>query len=98
MLKRVDTTTFLLVQNTLEGNFEGGFQQIGMTDGATGLSWDEGSTDFEENGPADMVAKLGDVKARVDEFREQILAGDYVVCDALNDPEASACEGLAAAS
>ncbi len=96
MLKRVDTSTFLLVKNTMEGNFQGGFQQIGMADGATGLSWDEGSTDFEENGPADMVAKLADVKARVEEFRSMILDGSFEVCDALNAPEAAVCEGLAA--
>jgi basic membrane protein A len=76
--------------------FEGGFQQISMADGATGLSWDEGSTDFEDNGPADMVAKLPDVKARVEEYRSQILAGTFEVCDALNNAEAAVCAGLAA--
>ncbi len=96
MLKRVDTTTFLLVKNTMEGNFRGGFQQIGMADGATGLSWDEGSTYFEENGPPEMVSKLADVKALVEEYRQKILDGEYEVCDALNNPEAAVCEGLAA--
>jgi basic membrane protein A len=96
MMKRVDTGTFLLVKNTLEGNFKGGFQQISMADGATGLSWDEGSTDFEENGPEDMVAKLPEVKAKVEEYREKILNEQFEVCDALNSPDASVCEGLAA--
>jgi len=96
MLKRVDTSTFLLVKNTRDGMFQGGFQQISMADGATGLSWDEGSTDFEDNGPASMVAKLPDVKARVEEYRSQILAGTFEVCDALNNPEAAVCAGLAA--
>jgi len=96
MLKRVDVTTFLLVKNTMEGAFQGGFAQIGMADGATGLSWDEGSTFFEENGPEGMVAKLADVKASVDEFRQMILDGEYEVCDALNNAEAAVCSGLAA--
>jgi len=96
MLKRVDTSTFLLVKDALEGNFQGGFKQINMADGATGLSWDEGSTDFEDSGPANMVAKLADVRARVEEYRSQILAGTLEVCDALNDAEAAVCAGLAA--
>jgi basic membrane protein A len=98
MMKRVDASTFLLVKNTLENNFKGGFQQISMKDGATGLSWDEDSTVFEENGPEDMVAKLPEVKAKVDEYREKILNGQFEVCDALNGPDASVCEGLAAGS
>jgi basic membrane protein A len=98
MLKKVDVSTFLLVKNTMEGNFQGGFQQISMEQGATGLSWDEGSKDFEENGPADMVSQLADVKARVEEYREQILSGDLKVCDALNAADAAECAGLAAGS
>ncbi len=96
MLKRVDTSTYLLVKNTLEGNFKGGFSQINMVDGATGLSWDEGSTEFEDNGPADMVGKLAAVKAAVDEARAKILSGELEVCDALNAPDAAVCQGMAA--
>jgi basic membrane protein A len=80
----------------MEGNFKGGFQQISMAEGATGLSWDEGSTYFEENGPENMVAKLDDVKAKVEEYRKQILDGSFEVCDALNSPDAGVCAGLAA--
>jgi basic membrane protein A len=96
MLKKVDVSTFLLVKDTMEGNFKGGFQQISMAQGATGLSWDEGSKDFEENGPADMVSQLPDVKAKVDEYRQKILNGEYKVCDALNGADAAECAGLAA--
>lgn len=96
MLKKVDTSTFLLVKDALEGNFQGGFKQISIADGATGLSWDEGSTEFEDNGPEAVVAKLADVKAAVEDYRSQILAGTYEVCDALNAPDASVCAGLAA--
>jgi basic membrane protein A len=96
MIKKVDVSTFLLVKNTMEGNFKGGFQQISMAEGATGLSWDEGSTYFEENGPENMVSKLPDVKAKVEEYRKGILDGSFNVCDALNAPDASECAGLAA--
>jgi basic membrane protein A len=96
MLKRVDTSTYLLVKNALEGNFTGGFSQINMIDGATGLSWDEGSTEFEDNGPDDMVAKLADVKAAVEDARQSILSGELEVCDALNAPDAAVCQGPAA--
>ncbi len=96
MIKRVDTSTFLLVKNTLEGNFKPGFSVIGLKDGATGLSWDDGSNTFAEQGPADMTANLADVKASVEEYRTQILSGALAVCDALVDPEgaSAACAGL----
>ena len=96
MMKYVDVTTLLLVKNTMEGNFQGGFQQISIADGATGLSWDEGSTYFEESGPENMVAKLPEVKAKMEEYRQRVLDGTFEVCDALNNPEAAVCEGLAA--
>jgi basic membrane protein A len=96
MIKKVDVSTFLLVKNTMEGNFKGGFQQISMAEGATGLSWDEGSTFFEENGPDNMVAKLDDVKASVEDYRKMILDGSFEVCDALNNAEAAVCAGMAA--
>jgi len=96
MIKKVDTSTFLLVKNTLEGMFSGGFSQINMVDGATGLSWDDGSTEFADNGPADMVAKLGDVIAAVDAARAKILSGELEVCDALNNAEAGVCAGMSA--
>lgn len=90
MMKRVDTSTFLLVKNTLEGNFTPGFSVIGLADGATGLSWDEGSTTFADNGPASMTGKLDDVKAAVEEARASILSGDLEVCNALVETEACA--------
>ena len=98
MIKRVDTSTFLLVKNTLEGKFKGGFSQIGMKDGATGLSWDDGSTTFKDKGPADMTAKLADVQAQVNDYRQKILAGSYAVCDALADSttKMAACDKVRA--
>jgi basic membrane protein A len=94
VMKRVDTSTFLLVKNALENKFKSGFSQIGMKDGATGLSWDEGSTTFATKGPADMTAKLPDVQAKVNDYRKKILDGSFVVCDALADSAApmAACD------
>jgi basic membrane protein A len=84
MLKRVDVTTYTLIQWAKEGTFQGGFNELGMADGAAGISWDEGSTTFEEEGPADMVAKLPAVKETVETYRQRVLDGDYEVCNALN--------------
>jgi basic membrane protein A len=95
-MKRVDNSTYLLVKNALENNFKGGFSQIGMKDGATGLSWDEGSTTFATQGPEDMTAKIPDVQAKVDELRAKILDGSFVVCDALADSVSpmTACDSV----
>lgn len=96
MIKRVDITTFMPIEMVLDGTFQGGFMEIGMADGAAGLSWDEGSTTFRDEGPEDMVAQLDDVEALVEEYRAKILAGEYTVCNALTDPglETEACSPL----
>ncbi len=95
MMKRVDTSTYLLVKNTLEGNFTPGFSVIGMADGATGLSWDEGSTTFADNGPEALTSRLPEVMTAVEDYRAQILGGELTVCDALVDPDAAGdCAGL----
>jgi basic membrane protein A len=96
VIKRVDQTTFDSISSVVNGTFEGGqFITKGMKEGFSGLSWDEGSTAFEENGPADMVAKLESTKALVEEYRTKILAGEYSVCDALypDTPECVAVIG-----
>jgi basic membrane protein A len=85
MIKRVDITTYTLIERAKDGTFTGGFNELGMADGAAGLSWDDGSTTFADEGPANMTAKLADVQATVADYRERILAGDYEVCDALNE-------------
>ena len=87
MLKRVDVTTYKLIESALNDEFVGGFSALGLADGASGLSWDEGSTTFADEGPDNMTAKLDDVKATVEEYRQRILDGDYEVCDALNPTE-----------
>ncbi len=93
MIKRVDTSTFKLAELVINGTFKGGFARLGLADGGAGLSWDEGSKTFEEKGPAEMTAKLAEVKAKVEEYRKKILAGEYKVCDALHE-DAALCDPL----
>ncbi len=85
MIKRMDITTFKSIEMVVNGTYEGGFYELGMADGAAGLSWDEGSTTFRDNGPEDMVAQLDDIEALVEEYRTKILDGEYAVCNALLD-------------
>ena len=92
VMKRVDTTTFLLVKNTMEGNFKSGFNNISMKDGAVGLSWSEGSKTFETKGPAEMAKKVPEVQKLVDDFKAKILDGKYEVCNAL--VETDVCKPL----
>lgn len=94
VMKRVDMTTFNLIEAAQAGRFESGFVAAGMGDGVTGLSWDDGSTVFADEGPAAMTAKLADVQAEVEKLREQILSGSLAVCDALNDPSSTECAAL----
>jgi basic membrane protein A len=81
-LKKVESTTFDPIKLVVDGEFAGGFQRRGLKEGFAGLSWDEGSTTFEEQGPAEMTAKIPEVKALVEEYRTKILNGEYKVCDA----------------
>ena len=82
MLKKVESTTFDPIKLVVDGTFASGFQRRGLKEGFAGLSWDEGSTTFETKGPADMTAKLADIKKLVEKWRAKIISGDYKVCDA----------------
>jgi basic membrane protein A and related proteins len=92
MIKRVDMTTYDAIQMIVNDSFTSGFQRKGMKEGFAGLSWDEGSTAFEESGPSDMVEKLTEVKALVEEYRTKIINGEFKVCDAfsVDTPECQA--------
>lgn len=90
VIKSVDITTYKLIESVIDGTYAGGFSGLGMADGAASLSWDDGSTFFADNGPAEMVEKLPQVQALVEEYRTMILAGEFEVCDALN--ETAICE------
>jgi basic membrane protein A len=82
MLKKVESTTYDPIKLVVDGEFAGGFQRRGLKEGFAGLSWDEGSTTFETQGPANMTAKLPEIKALVEEWRTRIINGEYKVCDA----------------
>ena len=83
VIKRVDNSTYQIIEEFVNGQFEGGFQTLDLEDGATGISWDAGYTTFEDNGPDDMVSKVPGAKALVEEYKEKILNGEYEVYDAL---------------
>jgi basic membrane protein A len=94
-LKKVESTTFDPIKLVVDGTFAGGFQRRGLKEGFAGLSWDEGSTTFEQQGPADMTAKIPEIKTLVEEYRTKILNGEYKVCDAFA-PETQECVELLA--
>jgi basic membrane protein A and related proteins len=95
MLKKVEATTFDPIKLVVDGEFAGGFQRRGMKEGFAGLSWDEGSTTFEEQGPEDMTAQLPEIKQLLEEYRTKIMNGEYKVCDAFA-PETPECVELLA--
>ncbi|WP_051172569.1 BMP family ABC transporter substrate-binding protein [Microbacterium indicum] len=94
VMKRVDMTTFNLIKAAMDDEFQSGFVAAGMADGVSGLSWDDGSTVFADNGPDALVAKLPDIQSSVADLQQQILDGDVTVCDALNDPTSDECVAL----
>lgn len=94
VMKRVDQTTYQLIEAAATDELESGFNQAGLADGVTGLSWADGSTVFEDEGPAAMAEQVPAVAEEVAELEEQILNGDLEVCDALNDPASDACAEL----
>lgn len=94
VMKRVDATTYALIESALNGEFESGFVQADMADGFSGLSWSEGSTVFAEHGPEALTSQLPDLQAEIESVRERIISGEIEVCDALNDPSSEACGAL----
>lgn len=94
MMKHVDTNVYAIIKAAKEGKFVPGTTGVGLADGSTGLSWDEGSTVFEDNAPAEMAGKVAATKALVEEYRAKILDGSLKVCDAMNDPTSAECAAL----
>lgn len=86
VIKRVDNSTYSLIEDYVNGTYKGGFRTLGMEDAATGLSWDIGSTTFKDNGPKDMVAELPEIEDLVKSYKTKILAGEFDVYDALTEP------------
>ena len=91
MIKRVDTAVYRLIEDAVNDEF-GGFEVGGLAEGLAGISWDEGSTTFADEGPEDLTSQLPEIEALVEDYRARITSGDYVVCDAL--AETGPCEGL----
>ncbi len=94
VMKRVDVTTYNLIEAAMNGEFESGFVAAGMADGVSGLSWDDDSTVFADNGPADMIDALPAIQDELTDLKSQILDGSLEVCDALNDPSSDICADL----
>lgn len=91
VMKRVDQTTYDLIEAAKNGTFKSGFVAAGLADGVSGLSWDDGSSVFAEEGPAELASQIPALTTAVDEIKAQILDGTTVVCDALNEPSSDAC-------
>lgn len=94
-LKKTEMTTFDPIKLMVDGKFAGGFQRRGLKEGFSGLSWDDGSTTFADKGPADMTAKIPEIKTLVEEYRTKIVNGEVKVCDAFA-PETPECVELLA--
>ncbi len=84
-MKRVDNAVFNFVQSIVDDTYTSGLTTVGLKEGFAGLSWDVGvcSRTFDQNGPADMVAKLPAVRQAIDEARQKILDGEITVTNAL---------------
>lgn len=87
-MKRVDNAVFNFVKSVVDDQFTPGLTKVGLKEGFAGLSWDVGvcSRTFDQNGPADMVAKLPEVRAAIDKARQGILDGTIVVSNVLDNP------------
>lgn len=94
VMKRVDMTTYNLIEAAKNGTFESGFVAAGMKDGVSGLSWDDGSTVFADNGPAELTSQLPALEDTIADLQSQILDGSLEICDALNDPTSTVCADL----
>lgn len=94
VMKRVDQTTYNLIKAAQDGDFKSGFVAAGLADGVSGLSWDDGSTVFADEGPEALASKVADLKTEVDALKADIIDGTIAVCDALNDPSSEACAGV----
>ncbi|MFP5359975.1 MAG: BMP family ABC transporter substrate-binding protein [Actinomycetes bacterium] len=94
VMKRVDVTTYALIESALNDNFTSGFVQAGIGEGFSGLSWFADSTTFEDNGPEAMAAQVPELRDEVATLQEQIVSGELDVCDALNDASSDVCAAL----
>jgi basic membrane protein A len=94
MMKHVDASVFEMISAAQSGDFTSGVKLVGLAEGATGLSWDEGSTTFADAHP-ELSDQIAAAEALVEQYRASILDGSFEVCDALNAPDSDACTALA---
>ncbi len=82
MMKMVDVAVYGAVESLTQGKLEAGNRSFGLKENATGLCWlYDTDTEFKDNGPADMVAKMPDILAKVKTAVESIKAGTFCVAD-----------------
>ncbi|WP_430867659.1 BMP family ABC transporter substrate-binding protein [Demequina aurantiaca] len=94
VMKRVDVTTYALIESALNDQFTSGFVQAGIDDGFSGLSWLAGSTTFADNGPEALASQVPALTDEITALQEQIVSGEILVCDALNDASSESCVEL----
>ena len=70
MLKRVDTAVFLITETVQNGTAEGGFKPFSLSNDGVGYSTTCGNLS-------------DDAIEQMEAFKEQIIAGDLVVPDAI---------------
>ena len=93
MMKMVDVAVFDAIKSLTEGSLEAGTREYGLEEDAIGLCWlYDTDTEFADNGPADMVAKVPEIKAQVQAAVDKIKAGEMCVKDHM---EVYTCENPA---
>ena len=83
MMKMVDVSVFDTIEELSHGTLEGGTNRVyGLDNDAVGCCWlYDIDTYFVDNAPADMVAKVPGVLAKVQEAVAKIKAGEMCVKD-----------------
>jgi basic membrane protein A len=82
MMKMCDVAVFDAVKSMTEGKLEAGNRVYGLKEDATGLCWlYDIDTEFKDKGPADMVAKIPDILAKVKAAVAKIKSGEMCVED-----------------
>jgi basic membrane protein A len=74
MIKRVDTAVYNAIEQAANDDFQAGFQVFGLA---------EDGVDYSKSNP-DLLTE--DLAARIDEAKEQIIAGEITVPE---EPEGS---------
>ncbi|MFW2513016.1 BMP family ABC transporter substrate-binding protein [Demequina sp. SO4-13] len=94
VMKRVDVTTYALIESAMNDAFTPGFVQAGIGEGFSGLSWLDGSTTFADEGPEAMASQVPDLMQEITSLQDDIVSGELEVCDALNDASSEICAEL----